>query len=157
MKKWILISSLVLMIILGLFVNVYLNAVKPVKAAEEKAVTAARNETGIKQVNDFQLYNGLKSYYVIWGEDSKGEPVIVWVPEKEGDIIVKKENDGLSRQDAVSKLYDEKKPKKILDVRLGMLKNRPAWEIYYLSDNDLINYYYVDFETGEWLTKIENL
>jgi uncharacterized protein YpmB len=38
-----------------------------------------------------------------------------------------------------------------------MEKNRPLWEIYYRSEGDLINYYYVDFETGKWWKKIENL
>ena len=33
----------------------------------------------------------------------------------------------------------------------------PLWEIYYRSENNLINYYYVHFLTGEWLKKIENL
>ncbi|AIE60515.1 peptidase propeptide and ypeb domain protein [Bacillus methanolicus MGA3] len=157
MKKWIFISSLAIIIILGFFINVYLNAVKPVKAAEEKAVKIAKEKTNLKSVRGFSLYNGLEPYDVIWGENSKGEKIIVWISEKDKKVTVKKEKDGISKQDAIKKLKEEKNPKKILDVRLGMLKNRPAWEIYYLSENDLINYYYVDFETGEWLTKIENL
>jgi uncharacterized protein YpmB len=157
LKKWIYISTLVLIIILGFFINVYVNAVEPVKAAEEKAVKIAKEETDLKRVRDFSLYNGLEQYYVIWGEDSKGENIIVWISGKDKKVTVKKEKDGISKKDAISKLKEEKNPKEILEVRLGMLKNRPSWEIYYLSENDLINYYYVDFETGEWLTKIENL
>ncbi|MDE3839371.1 peptidase [Bacillus methanolicus] len=157
MKKLIYISSIAVLIIIGFFITVYLNAFKPVKAAEEKAVKIAKEETDLKSVRDFSLYNGLEPYYVIWGKDSNGENMIVWISEKDQKVTVKKEKDGISKKDAIRKLKEEKNPKEILEVRLGMLKNRPSWEIYYLSDNNLINYYYVDFETGEWLTKIENL
>jgi uncharacterized protein YpmB len=70
---------------------------------------------------------------------------------------MKKAKSGLSKDEAIQKLLQEQKPKKIISVRLGMEKNIPLWEIYYRSENNLINYYYVHFETGEWLKKIENL
>ena len=72
-------------------------------------------------------------------------------------MYVRKEAKGISKEQAVSKLLQEKNPKEIVSVKLAMLKTRQCWEIYYLSDNNLINYYYVDFETGEWLRKIENM
>jgi uncharacterized protein YpmB len=34
--------------------------------------------------------------------------------------------------------------------------DRPAWEILYKTGNDNLNYYYVDFETGEKLRAIDN-
>jgi uncharacterized protein YpmB len=111
----------------------------------------------LKEIEDFHIYNGIETVNVIEGKSLKGEKIIVWIPENSKQVFVKKAKDGLSKEEAIQKLLQEKSPKKIISVRLGMEKNIPLWEIYYRSDNNLINYYYVHFDTGEWLKKIENL
>ncbi|WML40342.1 DUF5590 domain-containing protein [Neobacillus sp. OS1-2] len=127
------------------------------KDGGKKAVTLANKKVQIDKVEDFHLYNGLEKVNVIEANDKKGEKIIVWIPDKSKKVFVKKAKDGLSKEEAVQKLLQEKKPKKIISVRLGMQKNIPLWEIYYRSDNNLINYYYVLFETGEWYKNIDNL
>ncbi|MFK9093429.1 DUF5590 domain-containing protein [Bacillus salipaludis] len=157
MKKWIVFLVLFVVAIIGILIKVYFSSVEPVKAAEQKAVTLANKEVQMKEVQDFHIYNGLETINVIEGKNNKGEKIIVWIPDKSKKVIVKKAKNGLSKEEAIQKLLQEKKPKKIISVRLGMEKNIPLWEIYYRSENNLINYYYVHFETGEWLKKIENL
>lgn len=157
MKKIIIISIFIILIVLVSGTIIYQKALKPVKTAEEKAVQTAMEETELTKAEDFYLYNGQETYYVVKGKNAKGTNIYVWIPEKEGRIIVRKQSDGISEKEAVSKLREEKNPKEIVSVRLGIEKNIPLWEIYYRSEGDLINYYYVNFETGEWLKKIENL
>ncbi|MFJ5715760.1 DUF5590 domain-containing protein [Neobacillus sp. NPDC093127] len=157
MKKWILFLVLFIVVVLGISIKVYFSSVEPVKAAEKKAVALANEKTALSKVVDFHIYSGLETVDVIEGKDKKGEEIIIWIPEKSKNLIVKKASDGLSKEEAIQKLLEEKNPKKIISVRLGMEKNIPLWEIYYRSENNLINYYYIDFETGEWLKKIENL
>lgn len=157
MKKWILFLVLFIVVVLGISIKVYFSSVEPVKTAEKKAVALAKEKTALSKVVDFHIYSGLETVDVIEGKDKKGEEIIIWIPEKSKNLIVKKASDGLSKEEAVQKLLEEKNLKKIISVRLGMEKNIPLWEIYYRSENNLINYYYIDFETGEWLKKIENL
>jgi uncharacterized protein YpmB len=156
-KKWIIILTLFIVVILGILIKVYFSAVEPVNAAQKKAVTLAKEKVQMSDVEDFHIYNGLETVYVIEGKNKQDENVIVWIPEKSKQVFVEKASDGLSKEEAVQKLLQEKNPKKIISVRLGMEKDIPLWEIYYHSENNLINYYYVHFETGEWLKKIENL
>jgi uncharacterized protein YpmB len=157
MKKWIIFLAIFVVIILGLAIKIYFSAVNPVKAAEKKAVKLANESIQINEVQDFHIYNGIETVNVIEGNSKSGEKIIVWIPEKSKQVFVRKAKDGLSKEEAVQKLLQEKSPKKIISVRLGMEKNIPLWEIYYRSQNNLINYYYVHFDTGEWLKKIENL
>ncbi|CRK83894.1 DUF5590 domain-containing protein [Neobacillus massiliamazoniensis] len=156
MKKWIIFLVLFVLVFVGVLIKVYFTAVSPLKTEEKKAVALAKDKVQLSQVDDFHIYNGLESVDVIEGKNKKGEKIIVWIPQKTKKVIVKKAKDGLTQNDAIDKLLQEKKPKKIISVRLGMEKNIPLWEIYYRSDNNLINYYYVQFDTGEWLKKIEN-
>jgi uncharacterized protein YpmB len=157
MKKWIIIFILIILVVSGIFINVYLRAFAPVKTAEEKAVALAGKKVQFSQIDDFHIYNGNESVYVIEGKNKKGEKIIVWIPPKTKQVIVEKATSGLTKDQAIQKLEETKRPKKIISVRLGMERMIPFWEIYYLSDNNLINYYYIDFKTGEWLKKIENL
>ena len=157
MKKWIIILLIFVLAFLGFLIKVYFSAVSPVKTAEKKAVHLANKEITLKEVEDFHIYNGIETVNVIEGTTKKDEKVIVWIPEKSKEIFIRKAKNGLTKEAAIQKLQQEKSPKKIISVRLGMEKNIPLWEIYYRSNNNLINYYYVHFDTGEWLKKIENL
>ncbi|MBY0122619.1 DUF5590 domain-containing protein [Bacillus sp. S/N-304-OC-R1] len=157
MKKVIIICLLIFSVILVSGIIVYQNAVKPLKAAETIAIERAMKETRLEKAKDFKVYHGQETYYIVKGKNRSGTNIYVWIPEKEGQIIVRKVSDGVSKEDAINKLKEEKHPKEIISVRLGMEKNIPLWEIYYRTDGDLINYYYVDFKSGEWLKKIENL
>ncbi|MBP2241345.1 uncharacterized protein YpmB [Cytobacillus eiseniae] len=157
MKKIIIILVIIIVIVLFSGVIIYQNALKPVKTAEDKAFQRALNETELTVAEDFHLYNGQETYYVVTGKNENGKDIYVWIPEKEGSIIVRKQSDGVTEQEAIAKLLEEKNPMEIISVRLGMEKQIPLWEIYYRSDGNLINYYYVDFKTGDWRKKIENL
>jgi len=110
-------------------------------------------------VTDFTLYNGTNSYYIVKGTNQSGEKLIAWIPEeeKERKIIVRNEEDGISKEAAIDKLYQSKEPDEVVSVKLGMENQIPLWEIYYRSNDKLINYYYIDFKTGEWLKDIQNL
>lgn len=159
MKKWIWIIIILLFVIIGIGINIYSNALDPLNKAEAVATSIAKEETSIITVEDVSIYNGSSSYYIVEGKDKSDQNLIAWIPqdEKNRRIIVKKEKDGISKEDAIQKLYERKNPDEIISVKLGMENNIPLWEIYYRSKKELINYYYIDFETGEWLKDIQNL
>ncbi|NRG43200.1 DUF5590 domain-containing protein [Bacillus sp. CRN 9] len=158
MKKIIIISMIVVVVMIGLSGKVYMNAVEPVKDVKAEAVKRAEKEVNLTDTNRFSLYNGNETIYVIDGKLKNGDDVYAWVPEGKGDITVKKKTDGISKEEAVQSLLNEKKPTEIIAVRLGMEKNIPLWEISYRTKGNLLNYYMIDFETGkERLKIIENL
>jgi uncharacterized protein YpmB len=156
MKKLVFILVIIVLIMLGFFSKIYLSSIKPVKIAEKKAIALAEKKVKMSKVDDFHIYNRTETVYVIEGKNEHNEKIIIWIPEKSKQVVVIKAKDGITKGEAVQRLEDTKNPKKIVTARLGMLDNIPSWEIYYQSDNNLINYYYIDFETGEWLKKYEN-
>jgi uncharacterized protein YpmB len=157
MKKWIFLFVILTIAIIGFGINVYVNAMEPLKIAEKKALSLAKKETDIQEVEDFHLYHGQETVNVIEGKNKRSERIIIWIPEKSKKVFVRKAKNGLTKGDAIQKLLQEKNSVEIISVRLGMEKNIPLWEIHYRSNNNLINYYYIHFETGEWLKEIENL
>lgn len=157
MKKWLWITAIGVIVLIGIAVKIYLNATEPVAEAESRAIEIAKEETEITDIIEFSLYHGSKAYYVVQGSNKEGEKLIAWIPEKGGKIVVLRAEDGITKSEAINTLYNEVSPDEIIDVRLGIEKNNPLWEIYYRSSNDKINYYYIDFETGEEVRDIKNL
>jgi uncharacterized protein YpmB len=157
MKKTIFFAVVATIVIVGAMIAVFLNARSPVNEKAEVALQRAETETDLASTEDVSLYNGKKSYVVITGENTSGEKIIIWVPEKDEEIIVKKWADGISKEAAINKLNGENDVNEILSVKLGMESVGPVWEMTYLDDNEHLNYYYLLFETGEWWRKIENL
>ncbi|MGM0751228.1 MAG: DUF5590 domain-containing protein [Bacillota bacterium] len=158
MKKWIKIIAL-LFIVLGITASIVLYQVSrnPLNNQAEKALDRVKTETAIVDVESTSFYNGSKSYVVVTGKDDQNEKLVAWVPNKKGEIIEKKWADGISKEEAINKLNDEKQPKELLSVRLGYESVGPVWEITYLDQQDNLNYFYLLFSTGEWWRKIENL
>ncbi|MBS4194475.1 cell wall elongation regulator TseB-like domain-containing protein [Lederbergia citri] len=157
MKKWFLII-LPLIIIIAASIYVYRDARAPLLKAEQYAEKRAKIEAKLVSNDEFFVYHGTKTYYVIIGQNQEDVKTIVWVPEKNNDkIVIKKASDGISEDEAISKLIKEENPKKILGARLGMEKKLPVWELSYLDQNSKLNYYYIHFDTGKWWRKIENL
>jgi len=159
-KKWIIISIVIFLACSVGLISVYLNATKPLRTAEKKAIEIAQQETDLTDFHDFQLSNAESTYYVLRAKDSNKDEVYVWISENDRKTVIKKVSSGVSEEEAVKTVYANKDPKEIISVRLGMTKiqktTRPAWEVYYRTDNGLLNYYYVDFETGEKLRAIDN-
>ncbi|WP_201713292.1 cell wall elongation regulator TseB-like domain-containing protein [Rossellomorea arthrocnemi] len=158
MKKWITIIVL-LFIVIGITASVILYQVSrnPLDRQADQALKRVQDETEIVKVDNTSFYHGSKSYVVVTGENEQNEKLVAWIPDKKGKIIEKKWADGITKDQAINKLKDEKKPKELLSVRLGYESVGPVWELTYLDQQDNLNYYYLLFSTGEWWRKIENL
>ncbi|KPL59802.1 cell wall elongation regulator TseB-like domain-containing protein [Rossellomorea vietnamensis] len=158
MKKWITIIVL-LFIVIGISASVLLYQVSrnPLDHQRDLALKRVKDETAIVKVEDTSFYNGSKSYVVVTGENEQREKLVAWVPNKKGKIIDKKWANGITKDQAINKLNDEKEPKELLSVRLGYESVGPVWEMTYLDQQDNLNYYYLLFSSGEWWRKIENL
>jgi uncharacterized protein YpmB len=157
MKKIIFFVVLAAILVIAGITAIFLKARSPVNDRAEAAIQRAEAEADVASTEDVSLYNGNKSYVVITGRNSEDEKIVVWVPEKDRDIIVKKWADGISKEAAINKLKEENDVSEILSVKLGMESVGPVWELTYLDENEHLNYYYLLFESGEWWRKIENL
>ncbi|WP_163654113.1 DUF5590 domain-containing protein [Listeria sp. PSOL-1] len=156
---WILaIISVVILLLLAFFLYAR-SAERPVQEAKKEALARISGSVDLKDQGKFYLYTGIKStYYVLTGKNKENKEIIIWVPKKKSDkIYVKYASDGISAQKARRIVEAAKKPKKILNVTLGMEGDLPLYEVSYLDKYNRLNYYDMTFRDGEWLREIENL
>ncbi|MDZ5711983.1 hypothetical protein [Jeotgalibacillus haloalkalitolerans] len=155
MKKWILLLSAVITVFIICFVLIYSTARQQVNAELEIAEEAARAQG--MEVTDSYHYHGSEVYYIVTG-DMEGSNQLFFYPENtELDSVVIPVEDGISEEQALDMLYNDDEPQKILSSKIGMESVGPVWEIVYEDEDDLLNYYYVKFESGDWWRTIRNL
>ena len=157
MKKWVIVVFfLIVLIIIGSGTYLYKSAMKPINTAEEIAVEIAEKETKLVSVEDFTVYNGKDSYYVIKGKKNFNVDIYVLINKETQDVMVKQAQHGITSDEALQLVFGTTIPDQA-KVQLGMENRVVYWEVSYLTDLNTLSYYYIDFETGEILKIIENL
>ncbi|WP_243521375.1 DUF5590 domain-containing protein [Bacillus pseudomycoides] len=153
MKKWIF-AIIIVIVAIGLYgVHVYNATMEKKIPKESKVVEIAKEKAKLTKVKSVDYFNGESSYAVVQGVDEKGEKIIVWVPEKKGDVLVKKQSEGISEKDALQIVAKEQKPKQFLKAKLGAENNVPLWEVTYIDDENRYIYYYLAFQDGKFLKR----
>ncbi|AXK17642.1 MULTISPECIES: cell wall elongation regulator TseB-like domain-containing protein [Bacillus] len=159
MKKWIF-AIIIVIVASGIYgAYVYNKAMDKKIPKESKSVEIAKEKAKLTKVTSVDYYNGKAAYTVVQGVDEKGEQTIVWVPDKKGNVLVKKKSEGISEKEALQKLAEQAtgkgdepkpKPKQIVKVKLGAENDIPLWEITYIDQEDRYTYYYLEFQNGEY-------
>lgn len=159
MKKWIF-AIIIVIVASGIYgAYVYNKAMEKKIPNESKSVEIAKEKAKLTKVKSVDYYNGKSTYTVVQGVDEKGEQIIVWVPDKKGNVLVKKKSEGISEKEALQRLAEQAtgkgdkskpKPKQIVKVKLGAENDIPLWEITYIDQEDRYTYYYLEFQNGEY-------
>ncbi|CAM3868326.1 peptidase M4 [Bacillus cereus] len=162
MKKWIF-AIIIVIVASGIYgAYVYNKAMENKIPKESKVVEIAKEKAKLTKVKSVDYFNGKSSYTVVQGTDEKGEQIIVWVPEKKGDTIVRKKSEGISEKEAIQRTAEQvddgskeskSKPKEILKAKLGVENNIPLWEVTYIDDENRYSYYYLEFKDGKFLRR----
>ncbi|MGQ0513238.1 cell wall elongation regulator TseB-like domain-containing protein, partial [Bacillus sp. D-CC] len=107
MKKWIF-TIIIVIVASGIYgAYVYNKAMEKKLPKEAKSVEIAKEKAKLTKVKSVDYYNGNSSYTVVQGIDEKGEQIIVWVPNKKGNVLVKKKSEGISEKEALQKLAEQ--------------------------------------------------
>ncbi|MDZ5608942.1 DUF5590 domain-containing protein [Bacillus pseudomycoides] len=150
MKKWIFAIIIVIVAVVLYGVHVYNATMEKKIPKESKVVEIAKEKAKLTKVKTVDYYNGKSSYAVVQGVDEKGEQIIVWVPEKKGNVLVRKKNEGISEKKALQIVAGERKPKELVKVKLGAENDVPLWEITYIDQEGRYTYYYLEFQDGKY-------
>lgn len=122
-------------------------AEQPFVSAKEKAVAVAKEYVQLKTVEDVQLYNGKETYYSLKGKDNQHQSVFVLVPENASDILVYREDAGISSKEAEA-VAKENGATAVERIILGYMDGKPLWEV-----KSGTAYYLIEFETGQLVKK----
>jgi uncharacterized protein YpmB len=152
LKKWITISSILIICFCAVVAGAYIKAMEPKKDASQVAFEKAKQEIGLVKMEEFYLYHGTEAYAVVVGQDENGEKKVIWLPDdKNLKAVSMNYSEGKTKEEIEEIATNQLNPEEIISIELGMENNVPLWEVTYLDSTNTYNYDYYDFKTGEWL------
>ncbi|MEH6939476.1 DUF5590 domain-containing protein [Bacillus sp. JJ664] len=151
MKKWLIILGLGIVFLALFFISTYQSSLSPLNDDKKKAVELAVKQGYIKTVASSDYYHGKEQAIVLTGKDDTNNEIIAWV--QDGNIIARKKSEGLTKQEIIEKVTNERDPKEIHKVKLGIENKIPLWEVVYIDKQGRFNFYYAAFENGELLKR----
>ena len=147
----------VLIILFSCLIIFAIGANRPAARAKAEAVEIAKSHTDLKDVSTFYWFTREESYFSLLGNDSKNNEIIVMIPQNGEKVIVLNQADGLKEDDAAVKVATAKPEVEIMRVNLGMAKGKPSWEVVAKNNEGGLNYYLVDFKSGNIVDSIEHV
>lgn len=152
MKKsiWITVGIVVFFVILIMWF--YYTAKDGFAEAENEAIEWALELTTLSEVGHVEFFAGETSYTVVFGNNSDGEQLVVWV----GDEIIHEEkaSDGVSKSTIRQQVIERQGPVSFVRTTPGRLGELWVWEVFYKkqeSDGTRHYYDYYNFTNGDWL------
>ncbi|MBU3851760.1 MAG: DUF5590 domain-containing protein [Candidatus Paralactobacillus gallistercoris] len=147
--------GIVLIILVSIFA-VFSIAQSPRRQAQKQATNIAEQKVGLKDPTRFYWFDRDKTYYTVEGKNKQNQTIDVIIAQKTGNITVVNQQNGWSRNQALTKVWDEYHPKKVLNINLGLYHNQPAWDIAYLDQKGNLNYLLLSFKNGHEINLIKN-
>lgn len=155
MKKILLIIVSALIVIgTGLSIYLYQTIRSPLADGAKEARTFIENEQLMDQVNDISFYHGEEGYWVAEGRTDQDEEAIAWLnqnPEEREEPLLLLKEDGISKEDITNQVANELNVESFESIRLGIEDEQAIYEFTYHSDSSGKVFYYVSFETGDYV------
>ncbi len=152
MKKSIWITTGIVACFLISFMWFYFAAKDGFSKAENKAIGWALELTTLSEVDHVEFFAGATNYTIVFGNNTDGEPLVVWV----GDEIIHEEkaSEGVSKSTINTQVVERQGPVSFVRTTPGRLGEIWVWEVFYKKQEEegIRHYYdYYKFSDGEWL------
>lgn len=151
---------LILLVLVFLVVVYFRGALGPRQQNEQQATALAEKYAHITKKTDYYEYQRENSsYHTIVGQNKQGEKLYAVVSNNNRKINVLSADKGISAKQAQDAVVSKRKPKKVLNVALGMDKKgkKPLWEVTYLNQKGNLCYTLLSFKDGVVTKEIQNL
>lgn len=156
-RKTVSILTAIFLVLLMSILGVFMQSQARVNQAEEETVSLVEFDYAVDKINKFYWVTTDNTFFSLDFIDEEGVQHFAIVAQDGGDIQYFGENEIISEQDASDIATNELSAMKIIQTRLGLLDNKPIWEVTLKNENNTLTYYYIDAATGQWVKTISNI
>ncbi|WP_123040760.1 DUF5590 domain-containing protein [Cohnella candidum] len=151
MGKWVAAGIVFVALLVLAFVLYVRTADSSYRADERRAVTIAKVQGGLTDIDQAVWYTWDDSLWIVSGQDKDGQSWILW--ERSDGIVKEKASDGYTESRIRERFAADRPAAVPLRVQPGWFGGMPAWEIRYrkspASDQQGIDFY--SFKEGALL------
>lgn len=148
-NKWIKYLTITLIAIIVIISTILYRSTSTYRSTKKQAVTIAKNLGHINKIDEFYWFTRQENTFSVVGRDDNNEEKIVMIPENGKEALVIYASKGATQDDAIKAVLKKNETKKIKKVSLGLVDDKPVWEVTATSKDDHLVYYLVDFYSGE--------
>ncbi|MGX4685727.1 cell wall elongation regulator TseB-like domain-containing protein [Vagococcus sp. JNUCC 83] len=148
-NKLIKYLTITLITILVVISAIFYRSTSTYRSTKRQAVAIAKNLGHINKVDEFYWFTRQENTYSVVGRDDNNQEKIVMIPENGKGALVIYADKGVKQDDAIQTVLKTNETKMIKKVSLGLVDEKPVWEITAKSKDDHLVYYLVDFYSGE--------
>ena len=130
---------------------------QPRHAAKRQATQMAEKYAHLQDPDRLYIFNRESTFYTVSGKNQQGQPILVIVPQKGGNIRVVKQNSGLTAQQVRKMTQQNRHPAEIMKVAPGVFNDKTVWEVTYRNKKGQLCYDLINFKTGKYVQEINNL
>ena len=156
-NKFLLIFSTIVLIIVSSLIIFFIRANRPYARARIEAIEIAEKHADLKETERFYWFVRDTTSFSLFGKNQHGEKIIVVIPQSGEKVNVIAQKDGLSEADAVKTLGAKEAVDQYEKINFGLVDQRLAWEIVTKNEDQTLNYFLIDFKTGEIFNTIKNV
>lgn len=152
MRKWLYLSLLVFIVVIWQTIYLYNLATTSLKTEQKKAISKAKSQYELTEILDVTYFNGEDPYQVIRAKDKNAEEIIIWVSENEDQKMISRNSEsGINKQQVQKFAQSELNIKQLKDIRLGIKKETPVWEITFIDHDHRLSLFYLHFSGETWI------
>lgn len=156
-RKTVSVLTAIFLILLVSILGVFMQSQARVNQAEEETVSLVEFDYDVDKINKFYWITTDNTYFSLDFIDQEGAQHFAIVAQDGGDVQYYTENQIISEQDASDIAINETSLMNIIQTRLGLLDQKPIWEVTLKNENNTLTYYYIDAATGRWVKTISNI
>ncbi|EHR36258.1 hypothetical protein ACWOB1_05830 [Facklamia languida] len=156
-RRTVSILTLLLILTMVALLSVFMSSQSSLTRAQEEALTLVNLDYQVKQVKDFYWTTTDQSYFAMRFVDQEDQGHYAIIERKGGDAFYYGVDELINEKDAKSLAVGEFEGYKVLQARLGMYTDQPAWEVALRSPDQTITYYTLNATTGKKIKTIQNI
>lgn len=156
-RKTVSVLTAIFLILLVSILGVFMQSQARVNQAEEETVSLVEFDYTVDKINKFYWVTTDNTYFSLDFIDEEGAQHFAIVAQDGGDIQYYAENEIISEQDASDIAMNETSSLNIIQTRLGLLEDKPVWEVTLKNENNTLTYFYIHASTGRWVKTISNI
>jgi len=108
-----------------------------------KAVETAYEKTILTKATKVESFYGDETFKVVYGEDKIGQPVLVWVSDK--DVHTEMVSEGFTEAQVRETMLKKGADLQIMRILPGKLGDEYVWEVFYKKQDDSGTRYFYDY------------
>lgn len=131
---------------------------QPVNQAQAETIRIVQVDDSVSDLGRFYwLTTTEETYFTIDYRNDQGDHKYAIVARDGGDVSYFPYQDLISEEDALSITLADHDPAQSLQARLGLWQDEPVWEVSFMDEEGLLNYYYLDAFNGQDIQLISDI